>query len=117
VIDIQQLCNNCTRVAVGNNLTLWFSYKTVVAFRVGPEMVVHENYWSKTTGKHLNLIDGGDKKSRLKPDPFQAKWDELAEPVFEAMNINSLAGGMFNGVETLRRSKRRAIGKLKDARA
>jgi len=47
-------------------VTLWYSYDTVVAFRVsGQDKVVSENVWGTTTGKHLNWIDEGDKKNRL----------------------------------------------------
>jgi hypothetical protein len=43
-----------TTVTVGD-LTLVFSYETVVAFEVsGYGWVVSENVWSKTTGKHIN---------------------------------------------------------------
>lgn len=57
-------------------LTLWFSYDTVVAFQVdGHLRRVCENCWQTTTGKHLNWIDGGDKKSRLAADIFE---NELA---------------------------------------
>jgi len=49
-----------------------FSYETPVAVRpfvtVDPEDTnrwhVSVNEWSTTTGKHLNMIDGGDKSSR-----------------------------------------------------
>ena len=55
--------------AQGNDY--WFSYKTLVAFR-GPNgrRVVRQNDWSTTTGKHLNAIDGGDKKARLTAAAF-----------------------------------------------
>ena len=61
------------RVDVGR-LTLWFSYKTIVAFR-GPEQarLVRENDWGPTTGKHLNWIDGGEKGSRVPAEIFEAK--------------------------------------------
>jgi len=39
-------------------------------------MKVSENVWGPTTGKHLNWIDGGDKKSRLPYNQFQAEWEE-----------------------------------------
>lgn len=57
--------------AAGNDY--WFSYKTLVAFR-GPDGVrhVHRNDWGTTTGKHLNAIDGGDKKARLSTPDFKA---------------------------------------------
>jgi len=47
---------------------VWFSYRTPVAFQVdGHSRVVRQNDWSTTTGKHLNWIDGGDKKSQVEP--------------------------------------------------
>lgn len=53
----------------------WFSYKTLVAFEPsnGPRCVL-QNYWSTTTGKHLNAIDGGNKKTRLTQDAFDAEY-------------------------------------------
>jgi hypothetical protein len=62
-------------------ITLWFSYKTVVAFRtIGGGLRVSENCWGPTTGKHLNAIDGGNKKSRLPRDKFE---EELASALDE----------------------------------
>ena len=57
--------------ASGNEF--WFSYKTLVAFR-GPsgKRYVLRNYWSTTTGKHLNAIDDGAKNARLTKDAFAA---------------------------------------------
>lgn len=47
-------------------LSVWFSYETPVAFRkAGGPVVVRENDWKQTTGKHLNLIDGGNVSSRV----------------------------------------------------
>ena len=64
---------NFTRVWVGN-LTLIFSYKTIIAFQYGwgaDEWVVHENDWSATTGKHLNWVDGGEQHDkRLDAESF-----------------------------------------------
>lgn len=52
-------------------ITLWYSYKTIVAYRDGQDgLVVCENVWGPTTGKHLNWIDGGDKKNRYLQDEF-----------------------------------------------
>lgn len=62
-----------------DNMTLWFSYTTLVAFRVGAVKVVHENSWSNTTGKHLNQIDGGDKANRVNREVFRSKWAELTD--------------------------------------
>ena len=59
-------------------IDLYFSYKTLVAFR-GPEgLVVHENDWGPITGKHLNWIDDGDKKSRVSDKEFNRLFSELA---------------------------------------
>lgn len=57
------------------NNEYWFSYDTLIAFR-GPsgKRFVRENDWGPTTGKHLNAIDAGDKKARLKSDAFEAAY-------------------------------------------
>jgi hypothetical protein len=66
-------------VRVGS-LTLYFPYRTVVAFDDGPTgTVVSENVWSVTTGRHLNELDGGDKKSRVPHDEFVKKLSESLE--------------------------------------
>jgi hypothetical protein len=68
---------NALRVQIGG-LALWFSYQTIVAFREPGKLVrVCENCWGTTTGGHLNAIDDGDKKSRLKPEVFQAELSDL----------------------------------------
>ena len=48
-----------------NGVRFYFSYETVVAVAFDGNCFVIENLWSNTTGKHLNWIDGGDKKNRL----------------------------------------------------
>jgi hypothetical protein len=41
-------------------LDLYFSYRTIVAFRTPDDgLVVSENLWKQTTGKHLNQIGEG----------------------------------------------------------
>ena len=68
------------KVWVGN-LTLWFSYDTVVAFRQdGHCMRVSENCWGPTTGKHLNFLDGGNKADRFPRERFE---NELANVLNE----------------------------------
>ena len=60
-------------------VTVWFSYKTPVAFKVGAgPRIVRQNDWGPTTGKHLNAIDGGDKKSRVTGEEFERLWAEAA---------------------------------------
>jgi hypothetical protein len=66
---------NCLKVQF-DKLTLWYSYETVIAFRADGETVVSENYWQTTTGKHLNWIDNGDKKSRLSRPEFEKQLTE-----------------------------------------
>lgn len=62
---------------LGSGLRVWYSYKTPVAFCVpGPgAVVVRENVWGPTTGKHLNAIDGGGpaKKARVGGADFEAR--------------------------------------------
>lgn len=55
----------------------WFSYKTLVAFH-GPigGRTVRQNDWGPTTGKHLNAIDGGDKKSRKSAELFERAFQQ-----------------------------------------
>ena len=71
---------NFTRVWVGN-LTLVFSYETIIAFQYGwgaDNWVVRENDWSNTTGKHLNWVDGGENhKARLPADEFKRALDNV----------------------------------------
>ena len=70
---------HCLCVEVGE-VTVWFSYKTPIAFQVGCNpRVVRENDWKTTTGKHLNAIDGGDKKSRVSGLEFERLWAEQIE--------------------------------------
>lgn len=54
------------------NIRFYFSYETLVAF-VHPThgMVVLENYWGPTTGKHLNWL-AVDKKDRKTNEEFEA---------------------------------------------
>lgn len=64
-----------------NGTSYWFSYQTLVAF-YSPKTgkVVHQNDWSRTTGKHLNAIDGGAKASRVDSATFAAKLAEALTP-------------------------------------
>jgi len=48
----------------------YYSYATPVAFERYGKLFVSENVWSRTTGKHLTQIDGGDKKSRIPNHQF-----------------------------------------------
>ena len=49
---------------------VYFSYETPIAFQaVSGPLIVRENEWGPTTGKHLNYLNG-DKKSRISGDKF-----------------------------------------------
>jgi len=64
-------------------VTIWFSYKTPVAFRVGdgPQRVL--NYTAtRTTLKHLKMIDGGN-GLRLSEKEFQSFWDKEVSPIMK----------------------------------
>ncbi len=68
---IESRNGNYFRVGVGN-LTVWFSYKTPIAFQVGGHSpAVRQNAWGPTTDTHLNLIDGGEKASRIPGAAFE----------------------------------------------
>lgn len=50
----------------------YFSYQTIVAVMIpGSGLYVRKNEWGPTTSKHLNLIDGGRKSSRMPGDEFE----------------------------------------------
>tara|TARA_R110002020_G_scaffold168090_1_gene356750 strand:+ start:6743 stop:7015 length:273 start_codon:yes stop_codon:yes gene_type:complete len=74
--SIWSYCTNTTQsnamgVTVGD-IDYYFSYRTLVAFRApGAGLVVRENDWGPTTGKHLNAIDDGDKADRVGVEEFQ----------------------------------------------
>ena len=60
----------------------YFSYNTLVAFvhkknAYESERHVRKKEWGTTTGKHLNWIDGGDKKHRLSSEEFKRKFNEV----------------------------------------
>ena len=63
---------NYSAVTVFDALKVWFSYNTIIAFWTPDSgLVVSENVWSKTTGKHLNWLEP-DKKCRVSNDDFNA---------------------------------------------
>jgi hypothetical protein len=59
-------------------VTFWFSYYTVIAFKeAGHSVVVSENEWGSTTEQLLYWVDGGDWESRLAPEEFEKRLEEL----------------------------------------
>jgi hypothetical protein len=57
----------------------YYSYATPVAFERYGKLFVSENVWSRTTGKHLTQIDGGDRKSRIPHDEFVKIYNEARQ--------------------------------------
>lgn len=51
--------DNLTRLYLGDNITIWFSYETPVAFAISGEGTFKsENIWSRATQRHLDDIPG-----------------------------------------------------------
>jgi hypothetical protein len=76
-VTLNRMGSNCVGMCIGN-LTLWFSYTTLVAFKESARgLVVVKNYWGPTTGKHLNWIDGGNKAARVSRETFGEAWTEV----------------------------------------
>ncbi len=66
--------------------TFWYSYRTLVAFRApGHPLVVHTNVWTKTTAKHLTMIDGGRPDERVDSETFARLLKELVSPCFQVV--------------------------------
>jgi len=61
---------NCYFVQEKPNLKVFYSYNTPVALEIDGVLKVSQNQWTVTTAKHLNWIDGGNKKDRLKEEDF-----------------------------------------------
>lgn len=65
------------RFDLPNGVSFYYSYDTLVAFRSPfSGLVIMKNYWSTTTGKHLNWIHD-DKKLRIDREAFKIKLDEM----------------------------------------
>jgi hypothetical protein len=78
---------HCIAIQIGN-VELYFSYDTVVAFCGDGEMVISQNVWGPTTGKHLNAIDT-DKSRRVSREVFEEKLQKLlANHQLEIANPN-----------------------------
>ena len=55
----------------------WYSYDTLVAFKIGGEFHIVKNYWGTTTGKHLNWIND-NKGIREDLETFDANYKRLS---------------------------------------
>jgi len=59
------------------NITLYFSYETIVGIEKDYNTYCLQNYWSTTTGKLLNEIES-DKSKRLSQEDF----DKVLNSIF-----------------------------------
>ena len=85
---------NCYFVQEKPNLKVYYSYTTPVALEIDGVLKVSQNQWSKTTAKHLNWIDEGTKKDRLKPEEFEKLLREH-KPLPDFLKTVSMVSAMF----------------------
>lgn len=63
-------------------IRVWYSYRTPVAFQDGNgPIIVRQNDWGPTTGKHLNAIDGGNKADRISGGEFELSLQMVLEAI------------------------------------
>ena len=75
-MKLTRIKNNFHSAQIRDDLTVYFSYETMIGFKVdGQFPTVRENVWGPTTGKHLNYIDGGDKSSRVDKTEFNRLYE------------------------------------------
>ena len=79
--DLRILASNLTEVSI-NECDFYFSYSTCVAVRCSLGLVVSQNVWSTTTGKHLNKIDGGSKDAKAQRRPH-----DVFEAILRGLNV------------------------------
>ena len=48
---------NLYKINLTNNIEIFYSYQTKVAFKINNQLFISENVWSVTTAKHLNWIE------------------------------------------------------------
>ena len=69
-VRLRNLARNFHRVDIGDSC-FWFSYETCIAFYHKGYHTFSENVWSRTTGKHLNMIS--EKADRVPHDEFSRR--------------------------------------------
>ena len=60
--SLEKVTNTLNQVSIGD-LTLYYSYNTIVGFNYKGELTLIENIYSRTTSRDLNLIDRGNRVS------------------------------------------------------
>ena len=66
-----------------NGYMVYYSYNTAVGIRLDSKLVLSENVWSTTTGRHLTWIDGGSKDAK----ESRIQYSDLLK-ILEEKNIN-----------------------------
>lgn len=79
MLELRITGSNQATVTVGP-LDFFFSYSTCIAFYAGRELVICENVWSRTTGRHLNEINP-DKSIRIPRDEFMERLGSLTASI------------------------------------
>ena len=66
-----------------NGYQVFYSYNTAIGINDNGKLILSENVWSTTTGRHLTWIDGGSKEAK----ESRIKYNDLLE-IFKDKNIN-----------------------------
>lgn len=61
--------NKFAKLTIGE-VTIFFSYETPIAYVENGFVVIRQNDWGATTGKHLNRVNT-DKKIRISGEQFE----------------------------------------------
>ena len=85
-----------------DGVELYFSYETLVAFKVdGYHLVSIQNYWGTTTGKHLNWI-GEPKDERLTSNDFYNVAKVYLKPYGVLLGTHASRGGKSSAGDPLK---------------
>ena len=66
-----------------NGYQVFYSYNTAIGINDNGKLILSENVWSTTTGRHLTWIDGGSKEAK----ESRIKYSDLLK-ILEEKNIN-----------------------------
>lgn len=60
---------------LSNDVEIYFSYETPIAFLTSEGVLVSENVWSRTTGKHINWIKNNRNITQVPNEEFSEQLD------------------------------------------
>ena len=78
MISIDRIQSNFYILNVNEEVIIYFSYETPIALVIRGHPFVSENIWSKTTGRHLNMIEP-DKDKRV---PYSIVQDKIEDGLY-----------------------------------